>query len=116
MKIKIVKCFRPTYWYNSHIGETFECVEKNSLKDLQSENFLDTYKVWQDKNTDSRGYVLMTDAVVVEEGVTDALIEQMADDYVNPQHPRDKFKKRYSHARVHYKQGLIDMKNLLIKQ
>jgi hypothetical protein len=60
MKIKIIKCSKETYWYSSHVGEAFEVTDKLSKND-------DWYGVWRDKKRDAGGFVLKTDAVMVED-------------------------------------------------
>ena len=60
MKIKIVKCSKDTYWYNSYVGEVFEVTDKLPKDD-------GWYGVWRDKNMEAGGFVMKSDAVLVED-------------------------------------------------
>ena len=111
MKIKIVKSSKPSYWYCAYVGIVFDCLEKGSPEDLQSQDCPDMYKVWVDENRDVRGYVAHEDAVVVEPDVTDALIEKMVDDFV----AKTLIARKNPVVRGIYRQGLLDMKKILIK-
>ena len=60
MKIKIIKCSKDTYWYNSYVGEVFEVTDKLPKDD-------GWYGVWRDKNMEAGGFVMKSDAVLVED-------------------------------------------------
>jgi hypothetical protein len=68
MKIKIVKCFRPTYWYHERIGEIFDVLP------LQ-EPYTEDYLVNISDLPDNRGYVRVDDAEIIKEDVR--LIKQI---------------------------------------
>jgi hypothetical protein len=61
MIVKVVKCSRPTYWYSSHIGQTYETTTEGS-------DYLDAHRVWRDKNCEAVGYIMKDDSNVVSGG------------------------------------------------
>jgi hypothetical protein len=107
MKVKVVKCITSTFWYKGYEGRVFECVDKNGRRTQDHDGF---YHVWIDKNTDTRGFILKSDAEV-HTSVEDDVLEIMADEYMKKCGSVN-YKKD---IRFDYMQGLKDMKELLTK-
>lgn len=106
MKIKIVKCSKDSFWYNSYVGEVFEVTDKLSKDD-------EWYGVWRDKQREAGGFVMKSDAVEINgQLVTDEVIEKIADKYMKEWH----YGSREVFNRATYIQGLRDMKEYIIKQ
>ena|ERR1035437_2115667 len=58
MEIKVIKCSKDTFWYNAHVGETFEVVDKADV---------DWYYVWRDKKREATGFIMKADASLVKD-------------------------------------------------
>ena len=58
-KVKIVKCFQHTYWYNGYENRLFEYVGKGNIGGFPA------HQVWIDRNTGSKGNILVDDACVI---------------------------------------------------
>jgi hypothetical protein len=61
MEIRVIRCARDSFWYSSHIGESFEVIDNDSHPDA--------YKVWRDKKRVAHGYVFKSDAELVEDKI-----------------------------------------------